>query len=637
MAPFYTLRGTRLFKITHRKLKNILFTSAAWLLILLWSTTTQAGLFGISKSEGPKAVSEVFILDTQVIDADKLLLRWEILDNYYLYDNKMKFSAADGVTVKEISRSKSKSKDDPLFGKVEVYYQMSEIILQLSGVSITGQVDLSIEYQGCWDGGVCYPPVIEQLSVKFAAQNVDESAGLPAKAQAAKSPNPGEQGRPNTRKVLESQQDYFSNLLIKGDFFWVLAAFFAAGLALSLTPCVFPMIPILSSIIAGQGESVTKAKAFVLTVIYVLSVSFTYTLAGVLAGLFGENLQVLFQATWIIVLFSAIFMALALSMFGLYELQLPTALQSKLASLSNNQQGGNYIGVAVMGVLSALIVGPCMAAPLAGALIYIGQSADPVMGGFALFSLSLGMGVPLILVGVSAGHLMPKVGAWMNSVKAAFGVLLVLMAIYMIDRVVSIDVTMFLTAITLILTAVFMGAFNVINNTSTTLTKLAKALSLVFLIYGLSLLIGFFIGNGNLIKPLKGLAGSAGVQTKNVNQFTKITSLDQLSPLLAQAKRQGRPVMLDFYADWCISCVELEYMLEEDEVARVLKEIRLVKVDLTDYNAEAKALVEKYQVLGPPALAFYNKKGVHQQSMTRIGLLSATEFLQHIAPLRSVK
>jgi thiol:disulfide interchange protein DsbD len=630
--------------------KNAFFKMVAlpliWLSLNLFVVSNvSAGLFDKPNASGPQDVSKVFVLTTEILKDNQLLLRWDILDGYYLYDNKMKFSSNNGVTIKELSRSKTKSKDDALFGKVDVYYNSSEVVLQFSNLNAKGDVDLKIQYQGCWDGGVCYPPVTEQRlismpvgeninqSVASASNqptNVDSSANLSFSASESMT-----NSQATSIQGTISEQDYFSNLLATGSLSWVLAAFFIAGLALSLTPCVFPMIPILSSIIAGQGRDITKAKALTLTIIYVLSVAVTYTLAGVLAGLFGENLQVLFQTTWIIVLFSGVFVLLALSMFGFYELQLPNALQSKLSTLSNSQQGGNYIGVAIMGVLSALIVGPCMAAPLAGALIYIGQTADPVLGGLALFSLSIGMGVPLLLVGLSAGHLMPKVGAWMNTVKAAFGVLLIFMAIYLLDRVVSIQTTMLLSAVTFICTAVYMGALNTITEQAKNITKFIKAMGLIFLVYGLSLMLGVFVGNGNLLKPLKGLSGGAGQVQENVNNFSKVTSISQLEPLLLQAKNQQQPVMLDFYADWCISCVEVEFMFEEPQVAKVLKNMSLIKIDLTDFNDEARQLLEKYQVLGPPALVFYNREGNIEPAMKVVGLVSADKFLQHIRPLIS--
>ena len=623
-----------MLKIVFSKAKA-LFSIAV---LLLFATSVSASLFGTSQSKGPTDIEKAFVLNAEMVSDNQVMLRWDILEDYYLYDNRMKFSVPAGVEIKEISRSKTKAKEDPLFGNVDVYYFSSEIELKLINNSGSDQVNLTIGYQGCWEGGVCYPPVTKERTftvpvVQAAAVTTVNQDTSQQELESASAIKVGTQQSALSGQAPQSEQDYFSDVLADGDLVWILSAFFVAGLALSLTPCVFPMIPILSSIIAGQGQQITKYKAFILTVIYVLAVSVTYTFAGILAGLFGENLQVLFQTPWIIALFSFLFVLLALSMFGFYELQLPNALQSKLTNVSNSQKGGSYIGVAVMGVLSALIVGPCMAAPLAGALIYIGQSADPILGGMALFSLSIGMGVPLLLVGVSAGHFMPKVGAWMNTVKGAFGVLLLLMAIYMLDRIVSIEVTMLLVAITLLTVAVFMGAFESLPSPANGRVKLVKAIAVMLLIYALSLLAGVFIGKGNFLQPLRGLAGTQSAEQAQTNQFNKVLSLAQLEPLLAQAKANQQVAMLDFYADWCISCVELEYMLEEPAVAKVLKSVMLIKVDLTDYNDEAKALLSKYKVLGPPALVFYDKEGVLRSEKTLVGLIAAQKFLKHIDPL----
>lgn len=622
LSLYFTKLEFMLFQMTVRK-------SVLLVLLLCFqflSSTVNAGLFGKQETPDPRPVNEVFLLTTDLIDKDQLLLRWDILDGYYLYDNRMKITDQNEKEVSEISRSQSKAKDDPLFGKVEVYYHSSEIVLDLNKYSGQKSLVLNIGYQGCWDGGVCYPPVSEVRQIDLPAVILDDE-----QTNLTSEPATANQSAPLVGSA--SQQDYFSTLLSDANLAWIMAVFFVAGLALSFTPCVLPMVPIISSIIVGQGENVTKRRAFSLTLVYVLSVAFTYTIAGVLAGMFGENLQALLQADWIIILFSVVFVLLALSMFGLFEMQLPAALQGKLANASNKQRNGNYWGVAVMGVLSALIVGPCMAAPLAGALIYIAQSADPVLGGLALFSLSIGMGVPLILVGLSAGHFLPKVGAWMSNIKAAFGVVLIFMAIYMLDRVVSIEVTQLLTAITTVISAVFMGALSPIKTSSSAVMKLLKGLGMLALVYGLSLLVGVFIGNAKFMQPLQGITLNKNAQQAYSTPFTKITSLAQLTPILQQAKSQGLPVMLDFYADWCISCVEIEQMFEESEVATQLAKMRLVKVDLTDFNQTARALLEKYQVLGPPALVFYNASGLLETRMTIVGLVPSQAFLRHIKPL----
>ncbi|MGB1239186.1 MAG: protein-disulfide reductase DsbD [Pseudomonadales bacterium] len=609
--------------ISQRQFFAVLFALCC---TLFFSVSSHASLFGGSaNNSGPKPVEEAYQLSVEAIEGNRVLLRWDILDDYYLYDGRTSAGVTPPLALVEISRSPTKPKDDPLFGKVDVYYNAAEIVVQIEGEGLEAgtEVDVKVDYQGCWEGGVCYPPVTEVKRVALMGADANDSAAATSVTDL--------QAKASSQSV--SEQDRFSALLGGGNLPLILAAFFVAGLALSLTPCVFPMIPILSSIIAGQGERITTRRSLFLSLVYVLAVSVTYTLAGVLAGMFGENLQVLFQTPWIIALFSGIFVLLAFSMFGFYELQLPSALQSKLSNVSNEQQGGSITGVAIMGLLSALIVGPCMAAPLAGALIYIGQTADPVLGGAALFSLSIGMGVPLLLIGASAGHILPKVGQWMDSVKAAFGVLLLAMAIYMLDRIVSIQVTMLLSALLLLASAVYMGALEALDKPASGWSKLRKSVALILLVYGASLLVGVLGGGKSFFTPLQSSAVQQGVAVKEKNSFNKVVSIAQLEPLLAQAQRENRPVMLDFYADWCISCVELEAMLEEPQVSAELKAFTLVKVDLTDYNQDAKALVEKYQVFGPPALVFYDRNGALKQDMTIIGLVDAKPFLSHIATL----
>lgn len=366
-----------------------------------------------------------------------------------------------------------------------------------------------------------------------------------------------------------------------------------------------------------------------------LSVSVTYTLAGVVAGLFGENLQAAFQNIWIIGFFSFIFVLLSLSMFGFYDLQLPNSWQSKLNSMSNSQKGGTVIGVAVMGLLSALIVGPCMAAPLAGALIYIGQTGDPVLGGAALFFLSLGMGVPLLIVGASAGKLLPKAGAWMDSVKAGFGVMLLLLAVWMLDRVIADSIALILYAVILLVAAVHMKALDRLREEASGWSFFWKGIGVVLLLYGSTLFIGGLTGGKSLLQPLQGIAAGSTAQAKPELSFTTVTSQAELDGLLEQAQRLSQPVMLDFYADWCISCIELEHVTFADAgVQQSLANFMRIKVDVTANDAEAKQLNKAYSVIGPPALIFYDKSGVVRPSMTLIGVIEPQRFVQHVAALK---
>jgi thiol:disulfide interchange protein DsbD len=442
-------------------------------------------------------------------------------------------------------------------------------------------------------------------------------------------------GQANTvAPVIQSEQDRFAAMISGSSLLLTLGAFFVAGLALALTPCVFPMIPILSSIIAGQGHRTTAMHGFMLSLVYVLAVAVTYTIAGVIAGLFGENLQAAFQNAWIIGLFSFVFVLLSLSMFGFYELQLPNALQSRLNNLSNGQKGGTVLGVAVMGFLSALIVGPCMAAPLAGALIYIGQTGDPLLGGAALFSLSMGMGVPLLIVGASAGKLLPKAGAWMESVKAGFGVMLLLLAVWMLDRVIDDSIALLLYAIILLVAAVYMKALDRLQDEARGWRVFWKGIGVVLLIYGALLFVGGMTGGTSLLQPLKNIAAAGPAQAATEMRFVTVTNKTQLDQLLAEAKAQNQPVMLDFYADWCVACVELDYFTFSDAgVQQALSGFSRIKVDVTANDDAAKELSRDYSVIGPPALIFYDRTGELQANMTLIGVIEPDVFINHIARL----
>lgn len=599
-----------------------------FLFVLILSTPVQAGLFDKNpfSEGGPVDVETAFVFGN-FQEGNELTLYWDIPDDYYLYRDRIELKESDSIKIVNRVNAQAEQKDDPLFGKVWVYHNRAEVKFSLSSVSAEGASGtLQVTYQGCWEGGICYPPVTKEVKVSGVTdlkqsdfKRTDESASVVMSDI-----------QPTVRL---SEQDQFAAMLKNGNLFVTLGAFFIAGLALSFTPCVFPMIPILSSIIAGQGRHVTAGKGFFLSLVYVLSVSVTYTLAGIFAGLFGENLQALFQSTWIIVTFSTIFVLLSLSMFGFYELQLPNSLQSKLSQLSNSQQGGTITGVAIMGFLSALIVGPCMAAPLAGALIYIGQTGDPVLGGSALFSMSIGMGVPLLLVGTSAGKLLPHAGLWMDKVKAVFGVLLILLAIWMLDRIVPTIVTMWLTSIVLIVSSVYMGVLSTNKKNTSGKTHLAKGIGLVVLLYGVLLMVGALAGGNSILYPLKGITGTQAASSQPL-PFVKVTTPDQLEAQLKEAELASKPVMLDFYADWCVSCIELDlFTFSDSSVQQALSHYRVIKVDVTSNDAEAKALNKRYSLIGPPAVIFYNSSGELLPHKTLIGVVDPKEFVNHISDI----
>ncbi|MBV1789224.1 protein-disulfide reductase DsbD [Marinobacterium sp. D7] len=611
-------------------------------LTFLYSVSAVAGLFDSIAGDNaqPLPVNEAYVLRLESAAPGQVDLVWQIEPDYYLYQDKVVVTPGEGVAIVDRRDAPAKPKDDPLFGRVQVYYDEARVSLLLGSTGGAEQGELTVTYQGCWEGGICYPPVTEKVDLVdlVAAAGLSWPGEGPQSSAAAASPVAPVGVIPD---LPASEQDRFAGLLTGASLAAVLGAFFLAGLALSLTPCVFPMIPILSGVIVGHGHKMTTLHAFLLSLVYVLAMALTYTVAGVVIGLFGANVQVALQNPWVISAFALLFVLLACSMFGFYELQMPKWLQSRVSEVSSHQKSGSVLGVAIMGFLSALIVGPCMAAPLAGALIYIGQSGDPVLGGAALFVMSLGMGVPLLLVGASAGKLLPRAGRWMEGVKAAFGVVLLLMAVWMLDRILPVEATMAMSGIILIVSAVYLNVFERLGEHTGGWHRLWKGLGMILLVYGAALLIGLLSGGRSLIYPLQGLAGAQAVQYGSVASgvkaqlpFTKVTSMAQLNPLLKQAAEVGQPVMLDFYADWCVSCVELEYVTFADtEVQRRLAGVKLIKVDVTANDDDAKALNQRYQVFGPPVLFFIDASGQPRPDMTIVGFVEPSEFLTRIATL----
>ena len=397
------------------------------------------------------------------------------------------------------------------------------------------------------------------------------------------------------------------------------------------------MIPILSSIIVGQGKEVTTYKAFWISLTYVVAMALTYAIVGALTALLGENLSAAFQTPSVLVSFSLIFVLLSFSMFGFYKLELPSSLQTKLATISHRQQGGTLIGVAIMGMLSALIVGPCVAAPLLGALIYISQTGDALLGGLALFSMGMGMGVPLIIVGMSAGHWLPKAGNWMESVKNVFGVMLLAVAIWMLQRIIPIQATMLLWASLLIISAVYLGVLDNLPVGISGWHKFWKGLGVIFFIYGILLIIGAASGNLNPLQPLyKPLPKTQPVQTtqnqsSESQQFKPIKGIKGLERELAAAKAANKPVMLDFSAEWCVSCKEMDsFTFADAGVQTLLKNFIVLRADVTANDEQDKALNKRFQIFGPPMVLFFDRKGKEQPDKRIVGFMPAEEFRQHL-------
>ena len=587
---------------------------------------------------------QAFVFRAELDAPERIDLTWDIAPGTYLYRDKVEI-ALDGATDVSLGAfqlppgeiKRNTILPDGSTGDVAVYHDRVSLVLPLlrRGTAASA-VTLVAKYQGCAERGICYPPQTQRFTL-----------ALPPVAQVAAAPEPtrdpsvaalvGAPPAATDRSVSApepvAEQDRIASVLAERNLWAVIALFFGFGLLLAFTPCVFPMIPILSGIIAGVGPGITTRRAFTLSLVYVLAMALTYTVAGVLAGLFGANLQAAFQNPWILSAFALVFVLLALSMFGFYDLQLPSSLQSRLAEVSNKQAGGTLIGVAIMGLLSALIVGPCVAPPLFGALIYISQTGDAVLGGVALFALSLGMGAPLVAIGTSAGKLLPRAGAWMDAVKAVFGVALLAVALTMLERILPAAVAMLLWGLLLICSAVYLGALSQVPVGASGWARLWKGLGVGLLIYGALMLVGAAAGGKDTVQPLRGLlvGGGAGSALPHA-QFKRIKTTADLDRELAAATAAGQPVMLDFYADWCVSCKEMErYTFSDPTVIRELGRFVLLQADVTANDAADQALMQgRFKLPGPPAILFFSSTGAETPSLRLVGFKPAEAFAAHL-------
>ena len=570
---------------------------------------------------------QAFVYEAIGLTENSILARFTIEPGYYLYRNMFDFRVVGDadVEVRQADFPKGVMTDDPEFGNVEVFYGQIEVPVSINRPAGPEQtVTLEADYQGCRDGDICYPPQTHQveLTLPAAALASYEPVTDSRTSAAAKSSN--------KTTVPASEQDKLAQMLLSNP--WgALFAFFVAGLLLAFTPCVFPMVPILSGIIAGQGERMTTSRAFWLSLVYVLAMAVTYTIAGVLAGLFGQNLQALFQNPWILSVFIGVFIILALSMFGFFELQLPSGLQTRLSKASSEQKGGSLAGVAVMGFLSALIVGPCVAPPLAAALIVIGASGSAVLGGAALFALSMGMGVPLILFGVSAGKWVPRAGRWMDAIKAVFGVGLLALAIWMLERIVQGPVVLLLWGALAIASGVYMGAFERVAEGAPGWRRLWKALGLILFLIGAVEIIGAASGGDDWLRPLKKLSVSGNVATGQQLELERVKSLQDLDTAVARASQAGRPAMLDFYADWCVECLRMERnTFSEAGVQTLLSRMKPLQADVTSNDKEDQALMKKFNIIGPPAILFFDRNGKEMPEYRLVGYFNPKAFSAHL-------
>lgn len=522
-------------------------------------------------------------------------------EKIYLYDDKLSLDLVAPVQQnldKRVERPKAVAFHEYMVQPASFDLQVPVSLIQ-EYVS-KGSYTLKLSYQGCSELGICYQPMTQNFTFTLKKSNANSSL---------------------------SEQDAIASTLANGNWLIVMASFFGFGLLLSLTPCVFPMIPILSSIIVSQGNMGAK-KGLLLSFVYVLAMSLAYTLAGILAGLFGANLQASLQNPWILSTFSAIFVALAFSMFGFYEIQMPSFIQTKLNKKSDEASSHGMVGVAIMGFLSALIVGPCVAAPLAGALIYIGQTGDAVLGGSALFVMSLGMGVPLLVVGTTAGKYMPRPGAWMENIKNIFGVMMLGVAIWMLSRIVPATLNMLLWMLLLLVSSVYWGALEPLHVNASGWRKVLKSIVVLIFLYSVILLVGALSGASDPLQPFEKFTTQQSIVTKeNQSQFERIKTREALQKALVEAKK---PVMLDFYADWCVNCIELEkFTFSDPKVKDKLENFTLLQIDVTQNSAEDIAIQKEFGIFGPPAILFF-KEAKELKDARIVGFKNAKDFLAHL-------
>lgn len=584
---------------------------------------------------------EAFKITVEVRDGNTLVAHLTPAKDYYLYRDKIAFEPQQaGAAIEKVALPPGKMKEDMTFGQTEVYYSPVQAIISLQRDDTEHEqpLTLSATYQGCNEPvGVCYAPINKVIeltlpAVKAAIGAVAGAVSNPATAASVDATAELFQ-MPSRTPSIETESYKIERMFETGDYWLILSGFFVIGLFLSLTPCVFPMFPILSGIIANRGQQVTKNHAFILSLAYVLGMAITYAIAGVAAGLSGAMLSAALQNAWVLGTFALIFVLLSFSMFGFYELQLPGTLQSRLSDEAGHLKGGHLSSVFGMGALSALIVGPCVAAPLAGALLYISQTGDVVLGGSALFIMALGMGVPLLLLGTSAGALLPKAGAWMESIKRFFGVLLLGVAIWIISPVINEVTHMLLWAALLIISAIYLHAIDPLPERASGVRKFLKGIGVIALLVGFALLIGVLSGSRDVLQPLSKLNLASAMNAEETAPasyaalpFQRVKTVAELDEQIRQS--EGRHIMVKFHADWCVSCKEMDrFTLSDAKVQDRLRDVVLLQIDVTDGTPEDAALLKRFKLFGPPGILFIDRQGHDVPDIKVIGFLNKNDFL----------
>ncbi len=592
-----------------------------------------------------------FKLSAKALDAQRIEIRFDIAPGYYLYGDKFNIEVDPSNTnVGALLVPKGKVKFDETFQKDVETFRDSVVMTLPLVQTVAAPFKLLVGNQGCADKGLCYPPTQRALRVDPAAPGALMKVALLNEAQSAAwtpgSPTPttattvASTGPSATGGSTPEPLDDFASALRSKNTWVVAGVFVLAGLLLSLTPCVLPMVPILSSIIIGQSGTPTRSRGLRLALAYSLGMALVYTVFGMAAGLAGEGLAAALQNAWVLGAFALLLAALSLSMFGLYELQLPSALQSRLSQLSGRLQGGQILGVFLMGGLSAVIVGPCVAAPLAGALVYISQTRDVMLGGVALFAMAMGLSIPLLLVGLSAGAVLPRAGAWMERIKHFFGFMLLGVALWMVAPVLPAWATMLLLAALLLAGAVYLGAFERIEPGMTPRRAATKGAGLFLALVAALQLAGAASGGREVLQPLAHWAGSAVGSAANLaagRNELHFQSVAGLPALDAALKGSNRMVMLDLYADWCVSCKEMEaFTFTDPAVKQRLGAMTLLRADVTANSVEDKALMRRYGLFGPPALLFFQGGGEELGAARVIGFQDARTFLDHLSRLEGL-